>query len=377
MEKITLDDVFIALNKIYKDLPKKKLFSKNIKKINFSDIIKEPLIIKNNIPPYNQSAMDGIGVKAINNKYIIKGKTYLNKFNKTNISKEECLIVKTGSLISNNIRYIIPIEKIFKKGNTYHLLDYNFKKSFIRPKGHIFKKNHKIVFNNHRLTLKDFMAIRSINNLDVKLKSKLKFKIISTGSEFTNNHFIRPSNAEYLKSIILRYKQEVEENIHVVDNQSLILKEIKKSKSDLTIIIGGTGKSDDDIKFDKFNLKIDGLDLKPGRPFKYLLYSKKLFLFFPGNPCSSFVLTNILIKSLIYKYCYNSYLAPDMVVNTSDIKYNYSTLPRKTFLFGFIQNKKIKIFKDQESSNLSNILYSNCLIYYDKTNELKVFKLND
>ena len=66
-----------------------------------------------------------------------------------------------------------------------------------------------------------------------------------------------------------------------------------------------------------------------------------------------------------------------MVVNKSDIKYNYSTLPRKTFLFGFIQNKKIKIFKDQESSNLSNILYSNCLIYYDKTNELKVFKLND
>ena len=45
MEKIILDDVFIALNKIYKDLPKKKINIKDIRNINYGDIIESPLII--------------------------------------------------------------------------------------------------------------------------------------------------------------------------------------------------------------------------------------------------------------------------------------------------------------------------------------------
>ncbi len=376
MEKITLDDVFIALKKISKDLPKRKTITKKINNTNFNDIINYPLVINSNIPPYNQSAMDGIAVKSKELNYRIKGKTYLNKLNNIKISNKECLIVKTGSLIPDEINFIIPIERIFRNKNTYHVYNYNFKNKFIRLKGHIFKKNHKIKLSNN-FCLKNFMAIRSINNLNVNLQSKLKFKIISTGSEFTNTHFIRPSNAEYIKSIILKYGQLVENCVHVIDDQKIILNEIKKTKSDITIIIGGTGKSEDDINFNRFKLKIDGLDLKPGRPFKYFFRNDRLFLFFPGNPCSSFVLTNFLIKSLINKYCYNKFLEPNMIMNIKNIKYNFNKLTRKTFLFGFLQNKNIKVFKNQESSNFSNILYSNCLIYYDKTKDLKVFKLND
>ena len=39
--------------------------------------------------------------------------------------------------------------------------------------------------------------------------------------------------------------------------------------------------------------------------------------------------------------------------------------------------KKVSILKNQESSNLSNLLSSNCLAYYDKTKKIKIFKLND
>ena len=63
MEKIILDDVFIALDKICKELPKKKIIIKDIRNIHYGDIIESPLIIPSNIPPYNQASMDGIGVK--------------------------------------------------------------------------------------------------------------------------------------------------------------------------------------------------------------------------------------------------------------------------------------------------------------------------
>ena len=39
--------------------------------------------------------------------------TQENNFNNIKVKKDECLIVKTGSLIPNNIKYIIPQEQIF------------------------------------------------------------------------------------------------------------------------------------------------------------------------------------------------------------------------------------------------------------------------
>ena len=73
-----MDDVFIALKKISKDLPKRKTITKKINNTNFNDIINYPLVINSNIPPYNQSAMDGIAVKSKELNYRIKGKTYLS-----------------------------------------------------------------------------------------------------------------------------------------------------------------------------------------------------------------------------------------------------------------------------------------------------------
>lgn len=377
MEKIILDDVFIALDKIYKDLPKKKIIIKDIRNINYGDIIESPLIIPSNIPPYNQASMDGIGVKIKRKNYFIKGKTYLNKMNKVKLKDDECLIVKTGSLISDEIKFVIPVERLFKKQNIFYVLDYLFNDKFIRNKGHIFKKNQKLNLYTNYLSLKDFVTIKSINKLKVKVKPRLTFHIISTGSEFTSKHFINPTNSEYLSNIIEKYGQTINKNIHIKDNQKLILKEINKSKSDITVIIGGTGKSDDDINFESLKLKINGLDLKPGRPFKFFSKSKRIYLFFPGNPCSSFVLTNILIKSLISRYCFNKYNLEEMIMDIKDINYDFTKLTRKSFLFAIMKNKKVSILKNQESSNLSNLLSSNCLAYYDKTKKIKIFKLND
>ena len=38
---------------------------------------------------------------------------------------------------------------------------------------------------------------------------------------------------------------------------------------------------------------------------------------------------------------------------------------------------KVKIFSNQESSNLKNILKANCLIYYDRTTKLRLYQVND
>ena len=151
MGKITLDDIFNAIKIIQKDLPKNKLRKELLKKLNFGDKFLLPIKIKQNIPPYNQSSMDGIGVKKKKKKYKIKGTTKLNIYKKFNLTEDECLVVKTGSLIPDDIKYIIPIERLFKYKKEFHVLEYNFEKNFIRKKGHIFKKGQLIKPKNKKL----------------------------------------------------------------------------------------------------------------------------------------------------------------------------------------------------------------------------------
>ncbi|MFL2514151.1 MAG: molybdopterin-binding protein [Alphaproteobacteria bacterium] len=373
-----MDDIFNAIRLIKKYLPKPSYTLKNTKSLTCRDLINDRFTLKENIPPYNQSAMDGIGVISKKNTYILKGKTLLDKYIDYKIKDNECVIVKTGSLIPNSIKYIIPCEVYFQNKNLFHILKYDFKNSFIRKKGHVFKSGQKFILKNKNLSKKDLFIYNSFKNISLKTKNNLSFKIISTGNEFTKNHFINPTNATYLESYLYSHNQKIDKNIHIKDDQRILEKELNNSKSDITIVIGGTGKSEDDFNFKNFKLLIDGLNLKPGRPFKSFIRNKQIFLFFPGNPCSSFVLTNILVNSLILKYQFSKNLIFDKEIDIKKIKFNFNSLMRKSFLFGFIKNdQNIKIFNNQESSNISNILKSNCLIYFNKTKKLKIYKLND
>ena len=75
-----MDDIFNAIRLIEKYLPKPSYTLKKTKFLTIRDLINDRFILKENIPPYNQSAMDGIGVISKKDTYILKGKTLLNKY---------------------------------------------------------------------------------------------------------------------------------------------------------------------------------------------------------------------------------------------------------------------------------------------------------
>ena len=66
-----MDDIFKTIKLISNYLPKKKLltiYTKNLKNNNF---IQSDVKIQNNIPPFNQSSMDGIAKTNISKKFKI------------------------------------------------------------------------------------------------------------------------------------------------------------------------------------------------------------------------------------------------------------------------------------------------------------------
>jgi molybdopterin biosynthesis enzyme len=90
----------------------------------------------------------------------------------------------------------------FQNKNIFHILNYNFKNTFIRKKGHIFKSGQKFVLKNKNLNKKELLIFNSFKNISVKTQNNLTFKIISTGNEFTKKHFLNPTNASYLENYL-------------------------------------------------------------------------------------------------------------------------------------------------------------------------------
>lgn len=367
-------DIFEAIRIISNILPGKIYLDKNTNSLSSGDYLGKNFITKINIPEYNQSSMDGIGISKISKKYKIVGKTELTQLNKKILKKEECLIVKTGSLINNSIKKIVPIEDLLKDGDLF-VQKIVTKNSFIRKKGHVVKANSIIFKKGHKLTNKDIQFVESFNNYTMTIIKPLSFTLIGTGDEFFKKNGPKATNIKYLKNFLHNNNQVVEKSIIIKDDQKKLEELIKKSKSNIIIVTGGTGKSDDDFNFDYKKLVLDGLDLKPGKPLKVMKIKNKVILYFPGNPCSNFVLTNIMLKGLLNKYYTNTEMLLDNL--KEDLIFPFKKLKRKSFLFAKLKKNKIKIFKDQESSNIFNIINSNMLIYYNKTKNLKCINIDD
>jgi molybdopterin biosynthesis enzyme len=87
-----LDDIFDAIGLIENYLPKPKFTLKKTSSLKYNDFINDQIILKENIPPFNQSAMDGIGVTSIQETYKLKGKALLDKYIDYKLQINECII---------------------------------------------------------------------------------------------------------------------------------------------------------------------------------------------------------------------------------------------------------------------------------------------
>ena len=75
-------DIFEAIDFISAILPKKKYLYKKTSLTDSGDFVGDNFVCKIDVPRFNQSAMDGIGISKISKKYKIVGKTSLTRLNK-------------------------------------------------------------------------------------------------------------------------------------------------------------------------------------------------------------------------------------------------------------------------------------------------------
>ena len=392
---ISYEDAQKILQQEFNSLPLK---TEQIDLLNCTNrILAEDIYSDIDLPPFDNSAMDGIAIKF--NKEIkewkIIGEIPAGNFNAVNLDNDSAISIMTGSKLPQGCDTVIPVEDIDIKDNDAVLKsDAPFQKGInIRRQGEDLLKN-KIALQKHTLLKPHHVSVAaSCGRSSLKVFKRLRIGVLATGDELVDIHEtpmndkIRCSNLYAIISAIRNI------NMHSVnfgiakDNKKLIQSRLKWAlESDLDILITTGGVSVgkfDFVKevFEELNVatKFWRVKIKPGKPVFFGTYQhnegKTLVFGLPGNPVSSLV-NFLLFVQLNIHHLFNIISNKEFfAILEDDLKKEDS---KRHFMRGILRYGDdgkfyVKKMGSQSSGNLAEMGKANCLIIVeeDRINPVK------
>ncbi len=301
----------ISLEKAVSILEKRIKCIKKTQKIKLDQalgrILSKDITSKLNVPPFNNSAVDGYAFKYsdLNKKkettLKLVGRISAGQNLNKKIKKGEIARIFTGAKLPVGTDTIIMQEDCNVINNQIVLKPGIFKGANIRRKGEDIKSGKKIVSRGLKLRAQDIGLIASIGINEIDVFEKLTVGIFTTGNELyepgkkAKTDGIYDSNRYCLKNLLETINCSVKDYGIKKDNKKLIKNTLKKisKKCDLIITTGGMSVGDEDYvrKVVEKNgyLNFWNIAIKPGRPVALGNIFNKPFIGLPGNPVSVMV----------------------------------------------------------------------------------------
>jgi len=368
-------------------------------KLNISDslvyVTSRKIIAKKDLPPFDNSAVDGYAIKSedVANaskdnpvKLKIVGKIAAGDYADFEIKNGEAAKIMTGAMLPKGADAICMVE-FTKENNGYVEIYYKVKKwENVRFKGEEIKEGEIALEEKSLITPSVIGLLAKLGYNDVFVYRKPKVAIIVTGKEL-----IQPGN-ELEKgkiwdanSFSLEASLKLDgfecKNLGIVGDDRNLFKSLVKDaikNFDVVLVSGGSSEGEEDYVREVFNeigvRKIFWkVAIKPGKPIFFGKFNKTLLFVLPGNPASAMV-------------CYYKFVRPALLKMSGrkDI-----FLPRrKARLIGEIKRKPgrlefiraiafwengeylVKSAGIQESHALKSFAEANCFIVIDKNKEI-------
>jgi len=281
------------------------------------------------MPPFDKSAMDGYACRAedlaleLDIIEIIQAGYVPQK----EIGAYQCSKIMTGAMLPNGADCVIIVEeteeneqgKVRFTGALEKDSNGDFK-YFQKRKGNVCYKGEDILCNDIVLSKGELIkpqhiaVMASVGCANPLVAIKPKVGVIATGSELVEPHEkaegpkIRNSNSYQLSAQIeqmgatANYYGIAEDTVEAID--SCIKKAI--AENDILLVSGGVSMGDYDLvpgvlKKNDINILFDQVAIQPGKPTTFGTADSIICFGMPGNPVSTFVQFEILVKPLLYR----------------------------------------------------------------------------
>lgn len=360
-------------------------------------ILREDIIAKRSIPPFDRSTKDGFSVSSDDcigasreNPVVLK---VIDEIKIGNISKREldqgtCIQIPTGGDVPSNCDSIVMIE------NTSWISDEEievYKETSIGEnisrKGTDINKGELIFQKGRKLSALDRGHLLAAGIKNVKISHTPSVAIIASGDELVSPwNTINPGEIPEVNTINLfdlclteGWKPNI---IGIIPDQKDRLQQTISeaiSHHDIVLVSGGTSVGKKDyipIIFDELGDVIwHGVAIRPGGPTSSAKIRNKLVFGLPGFPTSTFISYNFIIKPII-----NSLMGLDPIYNNITLRAKIiedykSPLGRRDFLRVKLQRNESGEMEAQPitvggSGLLRNVVRANGIVQISETIEL-------
>jgi len=384
-----------ALELIYTNTKQKSIKITTIED-SLGMILAQDIYATHNLPPYDNSAMDGYAVKVEDSSKCVKvqctifaGDNFQGELSHSNAIK-----IMTGAKIPMGTQCIVPVEDTTECDNGVLLPDNLTISKHIRMAGEDIKKDTKILDKGIKISAHHLTLFASQGITHIKVYKKPRVAIFASGNEL-KMHFedvkeyqLYNTNSPTLYSRVQELGCEVDFIGTAVDTLEDIKEHIKNAlEYDFVITSGGVSVGDADFTkeaFGAFGYKIlfDKVSIKPGKPTTFGVVGDTVILNLPGNPLAAALNFELFGQSIVYAMSGRK----DKFINTitAKIKDDYTLRKgRRTLVPGFFDGEYFSVCEKFAPGMVSPLAVSNSFIMIDEKtssinskDEIKVISIN-
>jgi molybdopterin molybdotransferase len=273
-------------------------------------ILGEDIISDINIPPLDNSAMDGYAVISSDTRGasntnpavlpVIAEIQAGGSYDKIYVNAKTAVRIMTGAPIPAGADSVIQFEDTREDNKSVYIFREVMKGENIRLAGEDIPKGKKMLTAGRRLNSADAGLIASLNRKSVKVRPRPRIAIISTGDEIADigetsaEGIIRNSNAYVLYTEIKKYA--IPHIIGIARDNLKDTVDMLRAGLDHDVMITTGGVSMGKYDFVKeaaselgIGIMVENILMKPGKPCVFGMKGSKLFFGLPGNPVSTLV----------------------------------------------------------------------------------------
>ncbi len=349
-------------------------------------VLSENILAPIDLPPFDQSAMDGYAFKNGNeNIYKVLGSIKAgDDASKIVLNENEAIKIFTGAFCPSTSDAVCQIEHVIQNqdGSLSFHPEPNINAN-IRKQGEQIQKGTIALEKGHVLTPASIGFLANLGIDVVKTFDSPNVGIVATGNELVAPGTqlqlgkIYESNSIMLQAVLKKYGIEKVTLSKAIDDLESTIEIINAQlqNSDIVIISGGISVGDYDYvseALQKNGVKqiFHKVNQKPGKPFYFGVKNNQLVFALPGNPAAALTCFYIYIVPAIRKMMGGTFETLDKIkaiCRTTISKPN----SRAQFLKAKYKNGNVKILEGQSSAMLHTFSESNALVYLEANEILK------
>ncbi|MBI3195137.1 MAG: molybdopterin molybdotransferase MoeA [Ignavibacteriae bacterium] len=360
-------------------------------------VLAEDIISEENIPSFDNSAMDGFAVRSEDCKTVPTVLQVIDEISAGSVSTRrmgqgECATIMTGAKIPEDCDAVIQHEWTEAINEREIKLLRSVVPGYnIRRAGDDIRNGTTVLEWGQNIRPQEIGVLASLGRRFVTVFRKPTVAILATGNELVEIHKplsngkIRNSNLYTLKSLVHELGCDVIDlGIGHDDKQELKTKLEHGLNADILLTSGGVsvGKFDfvlETLKELGVEEKFWKVNIKPGMPLFFGIYNEKPVFGLPGNPVSSFVTFVEFVKPAILQMSGNNMTNYRVQIRATLNNEILKKDAKRHFVRGVLENMNgnfsVKTTGTQSSGVLTSLTKANCLIHLPE--EKKMFQIGE